>query len=407
MISGYTRVGMVNEALGLFREMQKVGVEPDEVSLVSVISACAAAGALDIGRWIHAFIKRRMINMDLELSTSLVNMYAKCGCIEKAKEIFDEMPVKDSKAWSSMINAFAIHGLGGDAVEEYTRMEEAKVKYYRRVKPNHITFLGLLSACARGGLISEGRRFWSAMLELGIEPSLEHYGCMIDLLCRVGLVDEAFRFVETITVPADPAICRTLLLGCKKNGLLQQAQIVSNHLLKLEPLNPENYIIVANFYASASQWEMMSHVRKRMKETGIKTVPGCSSIEVGGLVHEFVRGGQSHPEAQEIKEFLKDAYVAIHDTGHKPIVSSELPNVGEEVKEDALYEHSERLAIAYGLLKTKAPAVIRIMKNLRLCEDSHEVAKFLSKIYKREIIVRDRFCLHKFFNGKCSCADYW
>ncbi|XP_057999820.1 pentatricopeptide repeat-containing protein At4g21065 [Hevea brasiliensis] len=400
MITGYARVGMVNEALSMFRQMQGVGIEPDEVSLVGVISACAMAGALDIGKWIHAYINKRKIDIDLELNTALVNMYAKCGCIEKAKEIFDEMPVKDSKAWSSMIVGLAIHGLAEDALEVFSRMEEAKAK------PNHVTFIGILSACARGGLVSEGKRHWSRMLELGIEPSMEHYGCMVDLLCRGGLVDEAYNFALSTPSP-NPVIWRTLLVGYKKSRMLQQAEIVAEQLLELEPLNAENYIILSNLYATVSQWEKMSHVRKKMKEKGIKAVPGCTSIEIDGFLHEFVMGDWSHPEAEEIKRTLKDVYVRIHSTGYEPCVSSVLHNVDDEEKENSVSEHSERLAIAYGLLKTKAPAAIRIVKNLTVCWDCHEVTKIISKVYNREIIVRDRVRFHKFVNGTCSCRDYW
>ncbi|XP_065857126.1 pentatricopeptide repeat-containing protein At1g59720, chloroplastic/mitochondrial-like [Euphorbia lathyris] len=400
MISGYSRLGMVNEALSTFREMQEDGIEPDDVSLVAVVSACAMAGALDIGTWIHTFIKKKMISVDLELNTSLVNMYAKCGFIEKAKQIFDAMPVKDSKAWSSMIVGLAIHGLAEDALEAFSRMEQAKVK------PNHVTFIGILSACAHGGLVSAGKKYWSSMPELGIEPSMEHYGCMVDLLCRGGLVQEAYNFAQTIPSP-NPVIWRTLLVGYRKNGMVDQAEMVAEQLLELEPLNAGNYILVANLYASVSQWEKMSHVRKKMKDKGMKAVPGCTSIEVDGFVHEFVMGDWSHPEAELIKTSLRDVSVRIHNTGYEPYVSAVLHNVDDEEKENVLNEHSERLAIAYGLLKIKPPAPIRIIKNLRMCEDCHEVTKIISKVYGREIIVRDRVRFHKFVNGLCSCKDYW
>lgn len=401
MISGYAKVGLFNEAFGLFREMQQAGVEPDEVTLVSMISACAGAGALDIGRWLHAYMEKQMIDTDLELSTALVNMYARCGCIERAKEVFHEMPVKDTKVWSTMIVGLAVHGLSEDALEAFARMEEAKVK------PNRVTFLGVLSACAHGGLVSEGWRYWSSMLESGIEPSMEHYGCMVDLLCRAGLVHEACNLVEDMAVPPDPVIWRTLLVGCKKTKMLDRGESVAKQLLELEPRNAENYILLSNFYASVSQWEKKSQVRKKMKEKGIKTVPGCSSIEVDGFVHEFAMGDWSHPETEELTIILRDISERVCEFGHKPWVSDVLHNVVDEEKESALGEHSERLAIAYGLLKTKAPAVIRIVKNLRVCGDCHEVTKIISKIYEREIIVRDRVRFHKFVNGTCSCRDFW
>lgn len=401
MISGYSRVEMFNEALSLFREMQKAGVVPDEVTMVSVISACAASGALDVGRWVHSYIDKKLIKKDLELSTALINMYAKCGCVEKAKQVFDTMPVRDAKAWSSMIVGFAIHGHAKNALEAFSFMEEAKVQ------PNHVTFVGVLSACAHGGLVGDGRKYWSRMLESGVEPSMEHYGCMVDLLCRANLIEDAYAFVETMPINPNPVIWRTLLVGCKRNKILEKGEVVAERLLELEPLNAENYILLSSMYASCSQWMKMSLVRKQVKDKGIKAVPGCTSIEVDGIVHEFVRGDWSHPESKEIEEVLRDISERVRDSAHEPWISAVLHNVGNEEKENDLCEHSERLAIAYGLLKTKAPVVIRIVKNLRACGDCHEVTKIISKLYKREIIVRDRVRFHKFVNGSCSCGDFW
>ncbi|KAK6127355.1 hypothetical protein DH2020_038898 [Rehmannia glutinosa] len=274
MIGGYAKVGLVNEALELFREMQKGGVEPDEVTMVSVISACAMTGALGLGKWLHTFIGKKGIKNDLEVSTALVNMYAKCGCIEKAHEVFEAMPVKDAKAWSSMIVGFAIHGLAKEAIETFAKMEEAKVikftvlvyEWQAKVEPNHVTLIGVLSACAHGGLVVEGRKYWSTMLESGIEPSMEHYGCMVDLFCRANQIEEAYEFVKSMPIAPNPAIWRTMLVSCKKNKMLDKGEIVADHLLQLEPLNAENYILLSSLYASGSHWVKMSIVRRQMKE---------------------------------------------------------------------------------------------------------------------------------------------
>ncbi|OVA05808.1 Pentatricopeptide repeat [Macleaya cordata] len=401
IISGYARIGLVNEALSLFREMQMAGISPDEVTMVSVITACASTGALDLGKWVHKFVDKYVIKVDLELSTALVNMYAKCGCIERAKKVFDEMPQRDTKAWSSMIVGLAIHGLAEEALEVFSRMLEANVK------PNQVTFVGVLSACAHSGLVSEGWRFWSSMLEFGIEPVMEHYGCMVDLLCRAGFIEVAYKFVETMPISPNPIVWRTLLMGCKEKGILEKGEFVAERLLELEPLNPENYVLLSNLYAANFQWEKVSYVRKKMKENGIQAIPGCSSIEVDGFVHEFVVADRSHQESYEIREVLRDVTDRVRRVGHDPWTSAVLHDVEDEEKKSALCEHSERLAIAYGLLKTKAPTVIRIVKNLRVCGDCHEVTKIISKVYEREIIVRDRVRFHRFFNGTCSCKDYW
>ncbi|CAL5434919.1 unnamed protein product [Camellia sinensis] len=341
MICGYSKIKMVNEAFGLFREMQKVGIAPDEVTMVSVISACAASGALDVGRWIHAYIDKHLIDTDLELSTSLVNMYAKCGSIEKAIEVFDKMPIKDTKAWSSMIVGMAIHGLAEDAMEAFSRMEETKVK------PNHVTFIGVLLACAHSGRVLEGKKYWSSMLESGVVPSMEHYGCMVDLLCRANLVEEACTFVETMSISPDVVIWRTLLVACKKNRNMEKGEIAGSRLLELEPLNAENYVLLSNLYASGSEWAKMSHVRKLMKDKEIKAVPGCSCIEIDGFMHEFVMGDCSHPEAKEIREVLKDISERVCGDGYEPWTLDVLHNVGDEEKESALCEHTWPLLMGY------------------------------------------------------------
>ncbi|XP_042020720.1 pentatricopeptide repeat-containing protein At5g48910-like [Salvia splendens] len=401
MIGGYARVGKVNEALEVFRAMQKGGVEPDEVTMVSVISACAMAGALDLGKWLHMFIDKNGIKNDLEVSTALVSMYAKCGCIEKARAVFEAMPVRDAKAWSSMIVGFAITGMAKEALDLFERMGEAQVE------PNQVTLIGVLSACAHGGLVAEGRKYWLSMLNCGMEPSMEHYGCMVDLFCRANKAEEAYEFVASMPIAPNPAIWRTLVVSFKKNKMFHKGEEVAKQLIQLEPHNAENYILLSSLYASMSDWVKMSSVRRQMRDKRIKAVPGCSSIEINGHVHEFVVGDWSHPEAKAITEFIRVVSGRVQASGHEPWIASVLLNLGDREKLDALWEHSERLAIAYGLLKTKAPVTIRVVKNLRVCEDCHEVTKTISKLYNREIVVRDRIRFHKFANGVCSCQDFW
>ncbi|PWA91960.1 DYW domain-containing protein [Artemisia annua] len=401
VIGGYVKVGLFDEGLGVFGEILKAGVVPDEVVMASVVKGVAGLGALDVGIWVHGYIVKRRILVDVKLGTALVNMYAKCGCIEKAKEVFDGMVVKDSRAWSSMIVGFAIHGLADEALSIFADMEQAKVK------PNHVAYLGVLLACAHGQLVCEGKRMWAKMLESGIQPTMEHYSCMVDLYCRANLFPEASTFIKNMPVDPDPVIWRTFLVACKKNKDMEKGEAAGQKLLELEPSNPENYALFSSFYAACSEWSKMGHMKKEMRDKGLKTIPGCSSIEIDGTVHEFVLGDWSHPETKEIKEVLSDILIRVKALGHKPNVSEILHDVGDEVKEEALCEHSERLAIAYGILKTKSPVVIRVVKNLRVCGDCHEVTKIISRLYEREIIVRDRVRFHRFVGGRCSCNDIW
>lgn len=275
------------------------------------------------------------------------------------------------------------------------------------MKPNHVTFIGVLSACAHSGLVDDGRRFWSVMHELGIDPMIEHYGCMVDLLCRTGHLDEAFVFVNDMPISPNSIIWRTLLMGCKIRGSSDKIEIAAERLLELEPHNPENYVMLSNLYASIAQWEKVSYMRKKMKDSGAKIVPGCSCIELDGIVHRFVVGDESHPDIKEIRKVLIDVSERVHRAGHVPWTRGVLHDVAEEEKEIALCEHSERLAIAYGLLKTKSPTVIRVVKNLRACDDCHEITKIVSRVFDREIIVRDRVRFHRFVQGSCSCNDFW
>ncbi|GAA0168999.1 hypothetical protein LIER_40691 [Lithospermum erythrorhizon] len=245
------------------------------------------------------------------------------------------------------------------------------------------------------------------MLESGIEATTEHYGIMVDLFCRANLIEEAYQFIKDMPIIPNPAIWRTLLAACRRHKLVEKGEPIAQHLFQLEPLNAENYLLLSSLYASSYDWVKMSSVRRQMKELGIRTVPGCSSIEVAGVVHEFVMGDRSHPDAQEIREFLRKVAQRVSSEGHEPWLATVLHNVGNHEKENVLYEHSERLAIALGLLKIKAPGVIRIVKNLRVCVDCHEVTKIISRLYKREIVVRDRIRFHKFVDGTCSCKDFW
>lgn len=279
--------------------------------------------------------------------------------------------------------------------------------FFFQVKPNHVAFLGVLLACAHGQLVSEGQKHWASLHESGIQPSMEHYSCMVDLFCRANLFEKAYTFIKNMPIDPDPVIWRTFLVACKKNKNVEKGELAGHKLLKLEPSNPENYALLSSFYATCLEWSKMGHMRKLMRDKGFKAVPGCSSIEVDGAVHEFVLGDWSHPESNEIREVLSEMLRRVSSLGHKSNVSEVLHDVSDDVKEEALCEHSERLAIAFGILKTNAPVVIRVVKNLRVCGDCHEVTKIISRIYEREIIVRDRVRFHRFVDGACSCKDIW
>ncbi|OVA02449.1 Pentatricopeptide repeat [Macleaya cordata] len=402
MISGYAEANFLDQAFELFIQMRNAGVKPNEVTMVNLISLCAEAGALDLGKSIHAYIDKQGILSDVILTTTLVDMYAKCGDIDGARRVFSGAPSRDICMWNAMISGLAMHGFGEEAMDLFSELQKTGMK------PNDITFIGALHACSHAGLLSEGERLFDRMVdEFGVNPKVEHYGCMVDLLGRAGKLDQALEMINRMPIEPNTIVWGSLLAACKLHKNLMLGEMAAKQLLELEPNNCGYNVLMSNIYAAANRWNNVAGVRKTMKETGIKKVPGFSSIEVNGSVHEFIMGDQSHPQCKEILEMLAEMSKKLKLAGHVANTSAVLLNIDEEEKETSLTYHSEKLAMAFGLISTAPNTPIRIVKNLRVCDDCHSATKLLSKIYGRVIIVRDRNRFHHFSEGSCSCRDYW
>ncbi|KAJ4951959.1 hypothetical protein NE237_028791 [Protea cynaroides] len=403
MIGGYTHMSHYKEALDLFRQMLQSNEEPNEVTFLSILPTCAYLGTLDLGKWIHAYTDKNFSNsLNTSLSTSLIDMYAKCGSIEAARQVFDSMKSKSLASWNAMISGLAMHGYADMALQLFSRMAE------EGFKPDDITFVGVLSACSHGGLVELGKNYFDTMIrDYNISPKLQHYGCMIDHLGRAGLFDEAKALMKNMEMKPDGAIWGSLLGACRVHGNVELGEVVAKQLFKLEPENPGGYVLLSNIYARAGRWEEVARIRTRLNDKGMKKVPGCSSIEVDSVVHEFLVGDKSHSQCKEIYKMLDEIDELLELAGHVPDTSEILYDIDEEWKEGILSYHSEKLAIAYGLISTKPGTTIRIVKNLRICGNCHSATKLISKIFNREIIARDRSRFHHFRNGSCSCKDYW
>ncbi|XP_020108044.1 pentatricopeptide repeat-containing protein At5g66520-like [Ananas comosus] len=395
MISAYARAKRPGEALELFAAMRSAGVAPDAVAMVAALSACGDAGALRAGSEIHELIERNGVEVDLRLGTALVDMYAKCGDIDRALGVFRALTAKDVLAWSSMILGLANHGLGKLALEFFSEMVSGGVE------PNGITFVGVLSACVHAGLVREGRDCFDSMESVyGVSPAVEHYGCMVDLLGRAGRIEEARELVRGMPFAPDAVVWRALLGACRIHRNVETAEEAIANLVKLEPRADGHYVLLSNIYAQADKWDGVAEMRRTIKRNNIRRVPGSSAIEVGKAIHRFVAGDRSHPLGEMI-ERLKEA-------GYRPMTSLVLrEGIDERSKERLLAEHSEKLAIAFGLLATPSESTVRITKNLRVCEDCHSAIKLVSLVYDRKLIVRDRNRFHHFSEGECSCGDYW
>ncbi|ONK72226.1 uncharacterized protein A4U43_C04F17150 [Asparagus officinalis] len=347
MINGYARNGSPREALQLFFLMkQEQGLVIDEVTMASAVSACGELRDLNYGKRLHYEIKKSGMRICVVLGTALVDMYSKCGELDLAREIFDMIHDDDKNvvSWSAMISGYSQNNQGNEALRLFKEMVSNSGH-----KPNEITMMAALSACGQTGDLNLGKVYNN--VELGEEAA--------------------------------------------------------KHLLEIEPNNDGNYVLLSNIYARKKQWEEVRGVRLLMHLRGIRKVPGCSSIVMDGGSHEFTVGDRAHPESEKIYSMLNVVSDRLRAAGYKAETSEVLLNIDEEEKEDSLSQHSEKLALSFGLIKTRPGDEILILKNLRVCRDCHSAFKMISKLFQRKITVRDRSRFHHFRNGTCSCKDYW
>ncbi|XP_059312065.1 pentatricopeptide repeat-containing protein ELI1, chloroplastic isoform X2 [Lycium ferocissimum] len=374
MIDGYSQHGRPNEALVLFRQMLLSKVKPNEVTVVAALSACAQMGVLESGRWIHAYVKSNRIQVNKHVGTAFIDMYSKSGSLEDARMVFDQMRDKDVITWNSMIVGYAMHGFSLEALQLFNEM---------------------------------WWDYFHLMEKYRIEPKIEHYGCMVNLLGRAGQLEEAYEFVKRMKIDSDHILWGTLLTACRIHGDIRLAEKIMEFLVEQDLATSGTYVLLSNIYAAAGNWDEVAKVRALMKRSGVDKEPGCSSIEVNHKVHEFLAGDMKHPKSKEIYRMLEQMNKWLEAHGHLPQTDIVLHNLGEVEKQKSLAVHSERLAIAYGLISTQAGTTIKIVKNLRVCPDCHAVTKLISKITGRKIIVRDRNRFHHFVDGSCSCGDFW
>ncbi|XP_038701620.1 pentatricopeptide repeat-containing protein At3g49710 [Tripterygium wilfordii] len=406
MISGYSLNDEYSEeAFNCFREMQRVNHRPDDCSFVCVISACSNLSP-SLGKQIHALAMKSEIPANkISVNNALVAMHSRCGNLRDARRVFDMMPEHNTVSLNSMISGYAQHGIGKEALCLFRQMLEDDIA------PTSITFISVLSACAHTGKVEDGQKYFDMMKEkFGLEPEAEHYSCMIDLLGRAGKLSEAERLIQTMPFSPGAITWAALLGACRTHGNMDLAVKAANQYSLLEPSSATPYVILANMYASVGKWEDAAIVRKLMRERGVKKKPGCSWIEVKKRVHVFVAEDFSHPTIKEIHEFLEDMSKRMKRAGYVPDVRWALvkdDEIGHKEKELMLGHHSEKLAVAFGLLSTKDGEPILVVKNLRICGDCHNAIKFISSLSGREITVRDTHRFHRFKDGQCSCGDYW
>lgn len=299
MMAGYVSNGYSMEALEIFWQMKACNISPDITTLLIALSAVAQLGKIEMGLEVHRYLEENRFRLDGKLGVALIDMYAKCGSVEKAAKVFEDTEERSVDHWNAMIGGFAIHGLGESAFLLLMEMERLSVK------PDDITFIGALNACGHAGLVKEGLLCFELMRRVHkVEPKMQHYGCIVDILGRAGQIEEARRFVEEMPIEPNDVIWRTLLSACKNHKKIDIGEPIAKNLIERDSCNPSFYVILSNMYAGIGEWEKVRKVRSMMRERNVEKLPGCSAIELEGSVHEFLVQDKSHPQFTEIYSML-------------------------------------------------------------------------------------------------------
>ncbi|XP_057780695.1 pentatricopeptide repeat-containing protein At2g03880, mitochondrial-like [Salvia miltiorrhiza] len=400
IIGGFSQNSDGDEALNLFIRMKRTGFWADQSTLTSVLRGCTGLALLELGRQVHVHVIK--FDRDLVLNNALLDMYCKCGSLKDANAIFTRMVVKDVISWSTMVIGFAQNGYSRKAIDLFEAMRATGMK------PNHITILGVLFACSHAGLVEDGQYYFDSMkMDFGVDPGRDHYGCMIDLLGRAGKLEEATKLIHEMKCEPDAVTWRTLLGACRVHCDMDLAEYAAKKVLSLDPRDAGTYTLLSNIYANSQRWDEAAKLRRLMRDRGIKKEPGCSWIEIDKQVHAFLLGDEAHPQINAIHQELSRVIRRLKEEGYVPDTNFVYQDLEGEQMENSLVYHSEKLAIAFGIMRLPKGKTVRIRKNLRICGDCHVFAKLLAKMEERSIIIRDPIRYHHFHDGACSCGDYW
>ncbi|KAL8217110.1 hypothetical protein R6Q57_023947 [Mikania cordata] len=390
MIAGHAQNGDYERALVFFCELLSLGLKPDDFTVSTVLSACANLGCVRLGEQIQCYSVRTGVIESSVVVNSLIYMYAKSGDIDSANQMFEVADKFDVVSWSVMICSAAYHGCAKEALTIFDLMLSSGIV------PNDVVFLGVLTACSHGGLVEEGFRCYETMKrDYGMTPTEKHSACIVDLFGRAGRLSDAESFIISSGFSHAPIMWRSLLSSCRIHKNTEIGKRVAERLIKLEPQASSSYVLLYNIYNEAGLETQATKVRDLMTYRRIKKEPGLSWTEVGNQVHSFLVGDKSHPQSEIIYEKLHNVLEKIGHIDRKNISGL------------TVNHHSEKLAVVLGLISLPVSAPVRVMKNLRVCQDCHTVMKIISKVENREIILRDPIRFHRFRDGSCSCGDYW
>ncbi|KAM7270999.1 hypothetical protein ACFE04_030213 [Oxalis oulophora] len=372
-ISACLQLGYAAKAFYLFRQMGGDGIGFDVVTVVNILSICGHLGCLEIGEEIYENARKEgIVDCNIIVDNARLDMYVKCGNVETARDLFEKMRSRNVVSWSTMIVGYAINGESEKAFELFSKMQNYGVK------PNYVSYLGVLSACSHAGLVREGQAYFNQMAKSSdkdIKPRKEHFACMVNLLGRSGRLKDAYELAKSMPMEPDPAVWGALLGACAIHQNIELGNRAADLLFEMESNIGSYYVLLSNMFAASGRWDRVDNLRLRMKEKRVRKTAGCSSVEFRGDIHIFYAGDRSHPQSDAIHSKLDDLIKRIKSIGYVPWTNSALHDVEMEEKEVSLSTHSEKLAIVFGLINVQQEHPIRVMKNLRTCEDCHTFTK--------------------------------
>lgn len=393
------------DALSAFTDMTRRGLASTVHSVSGGLRAAGQLAALEQCKMMHAHVIIVGFDTNVVVGSALVNGYGKAGVVQDARRVFeDNLSEMNIVVWNAMMAAYAQQGDYETASELFESMEG------RGLVPDEYSFLAILTALCNAGMFRHIDKWFKRMIvDYGLEPSLEHCTCLVGAMARTGEFERAERVVRNMPFEPDAAVWRALLSACAYFGEADRASYMAKRVLELEPHDDFAYVVVSNLLSSVGRWDDVAELRKMIKDRRVKKKVGRSWIEVQGEVHVFVAGDWKHERSKEIYEKLAELMRDIEKIGYVPVWDEVLHNVGEEKRKETLWYHSEKLAVAFGVLCGSAlpGKPLRIVKNLRICKDCHMAFKYMTRVLEREIIVRDVNRYHRFVNGNCTCRDIW
>ncbi|XP_048324439.1 pentatricopeptide repeat-containing protein ELI1, chloroplastic isoform X2 [Ziziphus jujuba] len=353
LISGLGQHSEGRTALFFYERMRLQGAQVDGMTMVSVLAICADLAALLNGKQIHGLVMKNGYEHYLPIGNAMVDMYTKCGCMDDACLCFRNMPSKNVVSWSTLIVGYGKQGLGLEALQAFVVME------MEGIRPNEITFLGVLYACSHAGLVQEGWRIFNMMVHVySINPMMEHYTCIVDLLARAGHLQEASNFIEKMPMKPDTKLLTAFLSSCFTHKDFELARSVGEKLLELEPQEAGAYMLLSNLYGLVGDLEAVAKVRRLMSNRGIRKEKASTWIEINKTIHSFESGDRSHPLSKEVHKYLQNLVEKMKTNGYVPNTSMVMQNVDKNTKEEIVLGHSEKLAIGLGLISTVPAPVL-------------------------------------------------